>query len=44
MLFDLLNYAAEIDTAAINGIEGRKVRKGAPMSIADMTAKGKMRG
>lgn len=44
VLFDLLSYSAEIDGAAIEGINGKNIRKSAPMNIAEMTAKGKMRG
>jgi len=43
VLFDLLNYSAEIDGAALEGINGKSTRKSAPMGIAEMTAKGKMR-
>ena len=43
VLFDLLNYSAEIDSTAIEGINGKNIRKPAPMGIAEMTAKGKMR-
>ena len=44
VLIDLLNYSAEIDGAAIEGINGKNIRKSAPMGIAEMTAKRKMRG
>ena len=44
VLFDLLSYSAEIDGATIEGINGKSIRKSAPMGIAEMTAKGKMRG
>ena len=43
VLFDLLNYSAEIDGSAIEGIKGKSIRKSAPMNIAEMTSKGKMR-
>ena len=43
-LFDLLNYTAEIDAAALAQAEGKNVRKSAPMSLAEMTTKGKTRG
>ena len=44
VLFDLLNYSAEIDGAAIEAINGRNIRKSAPMGLAEMMARGKMRG
>lgn len=40
VLADLLNYTAEIDSLAI---AGKSVRKSKPMSIAEMTKKGKVR-
>jgi len=43
VLFDLLNYSAEIDGAALEGINGKNISKSAPMNVADMTMKGKMR-
>jgi len=43
-LFDLLNYSAETDAAALAGANGKNIRKSAPMNLAEMTAKGKMRG
>jgi hypothetical protein len=43
-LFDLLHYSAEIDGRTLAAAEGKNIRKSAPMSLADMTAKGKMRG
>jgi hypothetical protein len=44
VLFDLLSYSAEIDSAVIEGTNGKNIRKFSPMSIAEMTAKGKIRG
>ena len=43
VLFDLLNYSAEIDSVAIEGINGKNIRKSAPMGISEMAARGKMR-
>ena len=43
VLFDLLNYTAEIDGAALAAADGKNVRKSAPMSVADMTKAGRMR-
>lgn len=43
VLFDLLNYTAEIDSAAISSIDGKSVRKSKPMSVADMTKAGRTR-
>lgn len=43
VLFDLLNYTAEIDSAAIAVADGKSVRKSKPMSVADMTKAGRTR-
>ena len=43
VLFDLLNYTAEIDGATLAAAEGKSVRKTAPMSVADMTKAGRTR-
>jgi len=43
-LFDLLNYSAEIDAAALAKAEGKNIRKSAPVDLAGMTKKGKLRG
>ena len=42
VLFDLLNYTAEIDGLAIAATEGKNIRKGKPMSVADMTKAGRL--
>jgi hypothetical protein len=44
VLFDLLNFTAEADNAALAGADGKTVRKSAPMTLAEMTAAGKFRG
>lgn len=43
VLFDLLNYTAEIDSIAIAAVDGKSVRKSKPMSVADMTKAGRTR-
>jgi hypothetical protein len=43
VLFDLLNYTAEIDSATIEAANGKTVRKSKPMSVAEMTAAGRTR-
>lgn len=43
VLFDLLNYTAEVDNAAIAAADGKGIRKSAPMSVADMTAAGRVK-
>jgi hypothetical protein len=43
VLFDLLNYTAEIDSVAIAAADGKIVRKSKPMSVADMTKAGRTR-
>lgn len=43
VLFDLLNYTAEVDNAALQAADGKSIRKSKPMSIADMTKAGKVK-
>ena len=43
-LFDLLNFSAEIDAAALSGAKGKNIRKSAPMDLAGMTKAGKTGG
>ena len=43
VLFDLLNYTAEIDSKALQVADGKNVRKNAPMSVAEMTKNGRTR-
>ena len=43
VLFDLLNYTAEIDSAAIAAADGKSVHKSKPMSVDDMTKAGRPR-
>jgi len=43
VLYDLLNFSAEIDGAALAAADGKSVRKSAPMSVADLTKAGKTR-
>lgn len=43
VLFDLLNYTAEIDSIALQAADGKNVRKNAPMTVAEMTTKGRTR-
>ena len=42
--YDLINYSAEIDAIAIAKAEGKNINYTKPMSIADMTINGKLRG
>jgi len=44
VLFDLLNFTAEIDAAALAQGEGKNIRKSAPTDLAGMTKSGKLRG
>ena len=41
VLFDLLNYTAEIDSATLAQAEGKNMRKSKPMNVADMTKAGR---
>jgi hypothetical protein len=43
VLFDLLNYTAEVDNAALYATDGKSIRKSAPMSVAEMTKAGRVR-
>lgn len=44
VLIDLINYSTDLDALTIAKAEGKSVKYTAPMNLADMTAKGKMRG
>ena len=44
VFYDLINYSAEIDAIAIAKAEGKNINYTKPMSIADMTINGKLRG
>ena len=44
VLFDLLHYSSEIDSLTLAKAEGKNIRKSAPMSVAEMTAKGRLKG
>lgn len=39
VLFDLLNYSAQIDNATLQSVNSKSVRKSKPMNIAEMTLK-----
>lgn len=43
VLFDLLNYTAEIDNATLHAADGKNIRKSAPMSVAELTKNGRTR-
>jgi hypothetical protein len=43
VLFDLLNFTAEVDNLALQGASGKNIRKSAPMSVADMTKAGRVK-
>lgn len=43
VLFDLLNYAAEIDSATLAAADGKTIRKSKPMSVAELTKSGRTR-
>jgi hypothetical protein len=44
VLFDLLNYTAEVDSATLQAADGKSIRKSVPMSVAEMTKAGRTRG
>lgn len=44
VLFDLLNYSAEIDARVLEEVDGKKVQRHEPMTLAEMTKAGRMRG
>lgn len=44
VLFDLLHYSAEVDSAVLGAANGKNVRKGKPMNLAEMTKAGRMKG
>lgn len=43
VLFDLLNFTAEIDSATLAQAEGKTIRKSAPMNVAELTKAGRTR-
>jgi len=44
VLYDLIEYSSEIDAIALEKAEGRNISYSAPMSLADMTKSGHLRG
>ena len=44
VFYDLINYSSQIDAMAIAKAEGKNINYSKPMSIADMTLSGKLRG
>lgn len=44
VFYDLINYSAQIDAIAMAKAEGKNINYSKPMSLADMTLNGKLRG
>lgn len=44
VLMDLLGYAAEVDSAVLAAADGKTVRSSKPMSVAEMTLAGRLKG
>ncbi len=44
VFYDLIDYSSQIDALTIAKAEGKNLHYSAPMSIADMTLGGKLRG
>lgn len=44
VFYDLIDYSAQIDALTIAKAEGKNINYSKPMSLADMTLSGKMRG
>lgn len=44
VFYDLINYSAQIDAITIAKAEGKNINYSAPMSLAEMTKGGKLRG
>jgi len=44
VLYDLVDYAAQIDAIALAKADGKNLNYAKPMSISEMTAKGNTRG
>ena len=44
VFYDLVEYSARIDAATLAKADGKNINYSQPMSVAAMTAKGKMRG
>lgn len=44
VLFDLLSYSAEIDSQVLSAADGKSKQYSKPMTLADMTMAGKVKG
>lgn len=44
VLYDLLDYSSQIDALTLAKAEGKNMHYSAPMSLSEMTLKGKLRG
>lgn len=44
VLFDLVDYSSQIDALTLAKAEGKNLHYSAPMSLSEMTLKGKLRG
>ena len=44
VFYDIVNYSSQIDAITLAKAEGKNINYTPPMSIAEMTLKGKLRG
>lgn len=44
VFYDLVNYSSQIDAITLAKAEGKNINYTPPMSIAEMTLRGKLRG
>ena len=44
VLYDLIEYSASIDAVALAKADGKNISYSKPLSVAEMTLKGQMRG
>jgi len=44
VLYDLIDYSSQIDALTLAKADGKNIHYSAPMSLSEMTLKGKLRG
>ena len=44
VLFDLVDFSSQIDALTLAKADGKNIHYSAPMSLSEMTLKGKLRG
>jgi len=44
VFYDLVDYSSQIDALALTKADGKNINYSAPMSVSEMTMKGRLRG